>query len=1172
MTTNTVTQSAELMENYLQADFLEPQKAFIALQTDTGSSLLFSISTDGVLYLVEELQGAEHGWSRIDLSSARVHADFPQGAVCKTISAAQQPAAAGKPAEIHLAMVLNDGTNDHLYVSLGNSDADLGWADGPAWTAAPYNATDATGKPMTAPTPFEIAGVLISEATDHEYVVVDILRDPVDPAPVITRYYLDVSTAEPAWRPHDVAVDLEAVSYQSCLGRNDHSYGVDGLYTAGTIDGLAQLIYTPLYNAFNPKVAASPARLLLEGAATAERIAAVRNPDNSSDLYTVSGEALSYFASTNQHDQAEGAKIVTHPLLSGTRALFASTDGDLVTIWGLSGSDQVFYLTCARAQVSDPGAWSVPMPILSGVDAISPYIDRQYSANTFFAHATDTLVKAVKTPGTGIWRRCVIPLPPLDVKADATRISSYTTRIQVSGDTGQGVAGVPVTLTAADLTSVYINHLYYRIGPDPIVVPTDALGSITIVEATHTLTATRFSATIDGQDHAINPMDAAFQRNAQLDSVDKLKAAVITNRDGTTRPFLPTGTSDADLRAVAQSNQGLAKAYAKHDSTTSLTHRVTASSAMLASAPTFDGIEDGILTDLGDLFSWIESGVEAVVSVVEDAAGEVWHFIARIAGDVYYGVLDCVEKIVAAALWIYNAVKVIVEDIIAFLEFLFGWHDILTTHQVFRNLLTQYAQSAIDDIDGYKAALPRIFGSLQSEIDAWADIPDFNQTPAGTTTANPPLAGQNSAPAHLGVHHFQNNVASGTSGFVPVGPSEEIFKDLLDLITAEGHTLIGAIDAVKADVIDQFDDLSATQIIERILAILADTLIQTAQNVLEAVLEILAQLSAGLMDVLTATIDIPVLSWLYRELTGDDLSLIDLLCLIAAIPATLVYKIGADEAPFTKGDAFTDGLINAHSFVEVRALFFDPPAASSVHEARPTAVLADGDPVPAPAPEAEPDQHNLKILAFSTGVMSLIGAILLVLVGAGQRAEDASEDADGGGNGGDDGGEVELAAGLSPKKLLATVGSVSNVLYVSPNFATFVTAGSSWSGELNNALTGISVVKGFAFIPAAESSDGVKLAFAVVESVINTIWNVPVIANIIENKDDYDTTYKSLIPESIGNFAFNLGGMLEWPIAVAKDPDTKAVEIVSQAALMIAYGAASTIAGGIYAWAADQHH
>src|SRR5437879_5971269 len=164
MTTYNVTSSSELMLNYIQSDILVPQKKFIALQTDAGTSLLFSIGTDDAFHVTKELPGAAHGWGVADLSGAQIKQDFPGGATCQTFAAAQAAAQQGQAAAIHLAMVLNDGTNDHLYLSLANSDSDTGWTDKPAWTPCPFNAKDSAGAPIMAPAPFTIAGVFISEA------------------------------------------------------------------------------------------------------------------------------------------------------------------------------------------------------------------------------------------------------------------------------------------------------------------------------------------------------------------------------------------------------------------------------------------------------------------------------------------------------------------------------------------------------------------------------------------------------------------------------------------------------------------------------------------------------------------------------------------------------------------------------------------------------------------------------------------------------------------------------------------------------------------------------------------------------------------------------------------------------------------------------------------------
>ena len=121
-------------------------------------------------------------------------------------------------------------------------------------------------------------------------------------------------------------------------------------------------------------------------------------------------------------------------------------------------------------------------------------------------------------------------------------------------------------------------------------------------------------------------------------------------------------------------------------------------------------------------------------------------------------------------------------------------------------------------------------------------------------------------------------------------------------------------------------------------------------------------------------------------------------------------------------------------------------------------------------------------------------------------------------------------------------------------------------------MTTVSLLKGMAAIPAATASDTVGKGFAFVEMFINVIWNVPVIANIIADKDAFNTTYKSLIPESIGNFAFNVGGMLEFPFAMSEDIETKLALDGVQTVMMLLYGAMMVVAGSIYEFAPDQHH
>ena len=425
-------------------------------------------------------------------------------------------------------MALSDGVADHLYLSLGNSDADLAWASNPVWIPAPYNARDAVGAPIPPPSPFQIAGVMIAT---KKYIVVDVLGSMAESVQTLWRFYIDTTDSETAAM---AAASLAGRLRERRLpilprpgrdpreeksGWNLHARVHCRRPAADLHAGLQRL-----------RAGAAGARqLAVPGGLVVQAIAASRNPDQTTDLYAISGDNLYYFASDNQqyHEDGpagEGAFLLASPLFSGVRALFASAardedqGTDYVTVWGLNGGDQVFYLTCREDGVGDPRQWSAPIAIMSGVDAISPYLDRQYGANTFFAHDAQGLIKAIKSPTTGLWTRQRIALPANDpLSRAATPISSYTTHITVTDENGRQAANVPVSLSAASPTSVTINHLYYIVGPTPIVISTDELGAIAIVEPARTLAAARFTVSVEGQSHPrINPMDAPFQRNNRV--------------------------------------------------------------------------------------------------------------------------------------------------------------------------------------------------------------------------------------------------------------------------------------------------------------------------------------------------------------------------------------------------------------------------------------------------------------------------------------------------------------------------------------------------------------------------------------------------------------------------------------------------------------------------------
>jgi hypothetical protein len=76
-------------------------------------------------------------------------------------------------------------------------------------------------------------------------------------------------------------------------------------------------------------------------------------------------------------------------------------------------------------------------------------------------------------------------------------------------------------------------------------------------------------------------------------------------------------------------------------------------------------------------------------------------------------------------------------------------------------------------------------------------------------------------------------------------------------------------------------------------------------DVVVAVMEMVVSAIAGLRSTINAEIDIPIVSWLYRHISGGDaLTILDLLSLVVALPVTIVYKLvlGKGQAPFTDAE------------------------------------------------------------------------------------------------------------------------------------------------------------------------------------------------------------------------------------------------------------------------------
>lgn len=911
---NNLTYSTELMQNFLQAEIVSPQKKFEALQTNDGYSLLFSISTDHVFYLTEQQPEHSSGWEQIDLSSQLSDAHQQKRVIAKDFAVTQN-ISTGK---INLVLAVTVDDHDYLYLSLNNENTQGAiTSKSIQWTIMPYD--DPQHKGIT----LNIKNLYIAEASNKEYIVVDISKSTFSkPTQFIQRYYINsANLANPlgqVWNTMVVGGDLNPGVHTS-LGR-PFGERVDGTYTLGAINGKTELLYAPLYNVWNPKAPPTISRLQVPKGATALDTTLVDG--NETDLFVAADQALYYFAANNQNDGATAVKVLSNELFEGVNKLFAyATDKEYI-VWGLNRADQVFYTKCNKALVTNSSAWSYPLPILDGVNKISPYINKVDDGNLFFAVAGDELIQVVQSPKTTLWDTQRVTLKaPIDAKAKS--FTSYTTRIQLQDEEDQPMAHCTLNISTSTRVPVYINHLYYVLDTTPIPIKTDALGSITVVELANELVGTTITVEALGKGSiTINPMDKAFGKIASLDTADKLKAAVITHPDGSTTPLVDQSISKSDLQVVASYNTQLKKAYAKVSKATPQFSSVAA--VDLANVSTLTGFGQAIVSSAGDLFSWLESGIESVIHLVEDTASGFWNFVVQIGGKIYQAVLDTIEAVVGAVKWIYKVIKTTLTDLIRFLEFLFEWKDITRTKKVIKNLTKVFLQHEVDQIEIVKNQFNYQMQKFVKDINDWAGIDSWSGLgKAATSKVNSSSTPSDnlSASNTLLSHHFQNNAGNITlksSSSMPVPPQSPI-NTLFQTLKNEGKVLDAVLVQFK-QLANDYSDMNLEDILKRVIGILTDGALESAQNVVDALFDILYQVLNNILEVLDTPIHIPVVSDILESFGVSSISLLDLFCWIAAVPVTLTYKTTSGHTPF-KDNAYTQFLTHTNDYNQLVAAF-----------------------------------------------------------------------------------------------------------------------------------------------------------------------------------------------------------------------------------------------------------
>lgn len=1150
--------SSELMKNQKAASVLPPQSLFESLQDASGNAMFFSISDDKVFNLIIEKPGIDTGWEAVDLSSELAAFHDDKNIQAQTFAVTQTSG----NGNITMALVVRaDGEkSDTLYVlsDLPNTiEAD--WTKASAnrsWTARPY---DNSSQPLDAVTIAYVYLTPTQKETLDTQLVAEVRSATTN---YLQNYVVNLKGAN-AWAVLQTAENFDTVLGQVIGKAKASSFA--GLYQLTSVNNSLTVDFTPLQSMFGP-----PTVIKMTAPKGATKMAALPvDEQNNTNVFITASDGLYLFTPDKQLNFGKATKIIDHAIFAGTQKLYAHQSNGYTVVWGLNQQGEVFYSQCVKGQENVAKAWSYPVPILTGVAQIASFLGQKNDSNVIFAHTQGQhIVQLTQDVKTTNWHQREILLPGTKAN-DVVEYNTYTTHIQLTGDDKLPLSEATLAITSTSLCSVYIDNVYHILSPNiPIEVKPDPSGTITVVQETQNLGAVCYHLALqnDSAKVDVNPMSKLLTTVSGIKTGNDLGKVTVTNADGSKQKLIPGDASTTDLDNTAAALQQFTKIAAKmpqngQANTTKKTRTLSAVSSqvfvansstiwglsfgvdgvkyhegdnamqqyglqvntnnkrmmMTTSSVALGNIWDAIEVAAGDAFKWLQHAIDDVSNFFVKVFEDVYHFFVKIGEEVYRFVLDAVVDVVQAIEFVLNKIKVFFEDLIKWVGFLFQWQDIIRTHNVLKNIFKKYLYYSVEQISTYKTGITKAFEDVKTRLDQWAGLENLSGSLSEKSKNSNEMKGQNDPQANWGNYHLKNNVTTATTASnINTGTNTQLsslLETLKKAIAQEGTLFEEAFKQLQTQIIEQVPNLSAGEIIKRLIAIIGDLLVSSVENLLVSAIDIIEVLVEGVLQLLDATIDIPVISWLYKEITGNELSLLDVICLVVAIPGTLVYKIAYNQAPYPD-NAHTNHLIKANSWSEIQKAFVNS-VAQVQHQSTKRAVENSSAVAENETPTAS-IHITLEILRITAGFSSLVFIPLSII-----KAEN---------------GKSAPASILHGLCFFATTG---------PNIAASLVASTDerWDKTLNEMIYGYTVIQKLVDIFTYKKDTDPDMAVwaectKFIDLTLGVADLVPTIASVFYKQD------AKTITSMIGGVCWNLNRMTTPFANINKTPQVFAAKMV----------------------------
>lgn len=689
---------------------------------------------------------------------------------------------------------------------------------------------------------------------------------------------------------------------------------IKGVYCLYELQGQVQLSFA----GFRSGAPQDPYSRSLRVPQGARSLGTFVNQEGFTDLL-VGGNGLAHYtaAAIAQSDTPTGSIpytiVLTDEHLVQVQQLIVAQQYDQLSVFCRNGDDTVLYQRFQNLR-SAPQA----SPLVADGPLVPLFRERKDgghmaallhaatgSQRLFTIGRDNTLMLLEQSGDTHIWQHTSLLVPSI---AKIKDVLSYTTHIHLASDHGLPLQNAEVLLCSSPAANVGYNGRSIWVTPDGTSITTDMSGDITLIHHTQDLSSVVFTlkdvpkgAPVLKQTHTIDPAEHAQRILSSISSADDLRA-VSLSQGGKLIDESQGTVSQSDLDKGAQAIMHLAATLGKMPQDGS-DHPERAAEEPQA-------IASGETTHWS-FWHWVKEKAAGLIHKVEDFFVEGFHWVLTIAGKVYRFLLKGLS-------YVWKAIHTVLQDvlhipidkIIEWLGFVFEWSDIKETHNMIVAMANAAVGCAIDKVHDLRDTVDKWFEQADNMIQSLDQIsPDardrfLNSTAANTQTENNDKYAkvQNSPGAKWSSYQVQyGGVGHSLSRLSHDQPSS--VNPLLQFWESMGPALAQistSIQDVFKDVMKLFaskKEVSLGQLLEHLGVDLLRNILKVIHKIFDGFIDFMAAFMGDMRVMMNAVIDIPLLSPLYRRISDNDLTALDAISLLIAVPTTVVFKALTGEAP-----------------------------------------------------------------------------------------------------------------------------------------------------------------------------------------------------------------------------------------------------------------------------------